>query len=128
MYTTINIIYGLPLVEKIAAHIIELEERDVSEEDPKNEHENWWESQDGPCGFYALYDGSAQYQPGYCGVLLKTISACGEPVKLSDFQIVAHPTQIFAAHLAINALPKWVKKMYEELNMTPDVYIVYSTS
>lgn len=127
MYSIVHIIYGLPLVESITKRIDELEARSESEDD-LDEQENWWEGTEGPCGFETFYDGSAEYMPGFCGVQLDEFNACSEPFALSDLTLAPSPQQIDDAKKKIDALPKWVKKMYDELEMTPDVYIVFSTS
>lgn len=75
-------------------------------------------------GFETMYSGSANFQPGYCGVELTSFGE-GSDLLLSDLKLKPTNEDIAEATKRWNELPKKIKKLCAGKS---DVYIVWSTS
>ena len=128
MYSILNVIYGVPITEKISALITEWEGTDKSP---------WYEDKNGPCGFTSLYHGSTGGLVGYCGVLLGEFDECCEWLRLEDGGIwVKENTRLRLARTVPTEQEKrqanelFAKLHLDIVRLCPElgVYIVFSTS
>ncbi len=113
MYSIANVIYGVPLTDKI----IEVMEKI----DPDTEPEDF--------GFETCYHGGSTSAVGYCGVLLGEFDECAMPdelplSKIEDFRQALTPELKQEGDKLVAELDEEIRKA----TATPDIYIVFSTS
>lgn len=105
MYLIGNIIYGIPINEKIA---------DLIEKNKKKYAKL----------FEILYHGASDRHVGYCGVLLKEFDECNDFIKLEDLIIKPTNQELLEVESLIDKLPTEIQAVMDSV----DTYIVWSTS
>ena len=104
MYLIGNIIYGVPLPQKVFDKL------------------GWEKCEE--MGFELLYFGSTNVDPGFCGIHLGKFEEPEGDFPLSKITFSPTDEQKTEAETMIDSLPDEVKKMLDPI----DVYIVWSTS
>lgn len=115
-YAIANIIYGVPLTEEVSDLMNKWEQDETND--------NWFESNDGQCGFTTLYSGSAPQTIGFCGVLLGTLKEFKLYESLSKINTQPTALQIAKTTEKISKLHPEIKALLPDV----DVYLVWSTS
>ncbi len=118
MYAIFNVIYGVPLTEKVYKKICELEADETS---------NWNEDDNKTCGFNTYYSGSSDVTPGFCGVELSDFDEGSDGIKLSSLDLVPTEEQKEQAHKDIEQLIKDFPQ-FKDLIEEPAVWLIPSTS
>ena len=108
-YSIQNIIYGIPLTQKINEFISD----DESEESTELEDH----------GFESLYTSSGDYA-GYCGVTLAVLDECADYRPISEFNVKPTAKQKATAMKLVKALDPKIRKLAPKVG----IYIVYSSS
>jgi len=106
MYTTGQVVYGVPLTAKV---------RRVIEEAGKEPEKDF--------GFTMLYSGVADEEPGYLGEELVEFDEC-ESFPLSKLTVQPTAEQRAAVQAKIDKLPPEVKTVLKKI----DLWVVWSTS
>lgn len=114
-YAIANVIYGVPLNEE-ANDLINKWEQDET-------NDNWFEDNDGTCGFTMLYTGSADYA-GYCGVSLMEFDECEDFRPISSLNVQPTEKQIEEVKAKVAKLHPELKAVLPEIG----TYLVWSTS
>ena len=83
MYSIGHVIFGIPKTQAISEKI--------SEWEADEECEKWYEDNGGCCGFETMYSGSAEHEPGFCGVELETFDECCDFLRVREMKL--EPTE-----------------------------------
>lgn len=121
MYTIMSVIYGVPLTRS-CQKIIDEFEKDLTTED-------WFEDEEGTCGFQMMYSGFADGTPGFCGVELWSAPCIG-PIDMREAKYRMSPTRedkVLAAK-KFKALHKRLQKSLIDGGFPLGIYIIFSTS
>lgn len=112
MYTIGNLIYGIPITQEACDYV---EAAGVADPDAFEELQDW--------GFETFYDGSSEFEKGYCGVLLMSFNAT-EDMKVHELIMILSEEQIAEAVQAIANINPDLRNLCGEEGL----WIVWSTS
>ena len=117
MYSIMHLIYGVPLTETVDAIINEFEQDETTDD--------WFETDEGECGFTTRYVGCGDTRAGWCGVELWSCD-CTEPIKVPEVR--ASDAQMRQAQERCSTLHRRFKEALEREGVEVGHYFVFSTS